>query len=394
MKIGIVTTWFDRGASFVSKQFMHELGKSKNEIYIYARGGEYFAKGNPDWDQPNVTWNSFNDSFVPTDINLLQYFLWIKKNKIEVIIFNEQQYWIPVLLTKIFKIKTVAYIDYYTTKTFKFFRIYDQLWCNTQRHYEVFKSYGNAKFIKWGTNINKFLPVENKDPKIRIYHSSGMNPHRKGTDILIKSLKNIKKSQLEKFDVLIHSQVELHEDMDFINVNKNIRYELGTFDASKHLGWADIYIYPSRLDGIGLTLAESISSGCYVITTNEPPMNEFAKKAFSSLIKVDSYKRRSDNYYWMECEPSIDSLTDILNSLNKESIIEKKILARNYAQQNLDFESNMSQANKFLLELSQTKIDIKTFIAIFVNDILNLMMANVLFRKTNTILKKIYRRYK
>ena len=34
MRIGIVTTWFDRGASFVSKQFMDELAKDNNDIFL------------------------------------------------------------------------------------------------------------------------------------------------------------------------------------------------------------------------------------------------------------------------------------------------------------------------------------------------------------------------
>lgn len=53
MKIGIVTTWFERGAAYVSRQFMDIL-KSTDEVFIYARGGEAYAQGNPTWDLPNV----------------------------------------------------------------------------------------------------------------------------------------------------------------------------------------------------------------------------------------------------------------------------------------------------------------------------------------------------
>lgn len=394
MRIGIVTTWFDRGASFVSKQFMDELAKDNNDIFIYARGGEHFAKGNPSWDLPSVTWNTFSDSFVPTDINIFQYIKWIKRNNIEIIIFNEQQFWMPVVITKLLKVKTVAYIDYYTTKTYKFFEIYDQLWCNTKRHFDVFKRFNNAKYIKWGTNIDKFLPIENNNSKIKLYHSAGMNPHRKGTDILIQALNKLDDYQLNKFEILIHSQTKIDNDLSILINKLNINFEVGTFDAPKYLGWADIYVYPSRLDGIGLTIAESIAAGCFIITTNEPPMNEFVEDAFGKLIEVESYKRRRDGYYWKECEPSAHSLSKILKSLEKEQIYNSKAFARKYAENNLDFSKNMQKANGYLLALEQNKTSPRIILMIIIYDFKNLLMANFIFRFLNYVLKKIYRKIK
>ena len=48
-KIGIVTTWFERGAAYVSKQFK-EVWEKDNEVYIYARGGEDLAINDPKMD--------------------------------------------------------------------------------------------------------------------------------------------------------------------------------------------------------------------------------------------------------------------------------------------------------------------------------------------------------
>lgn len=45
MNIGIVRTWFERGAAYVSRQYMEVLAERHN-IFIYARGGESFAKKN------------------------------------------------------------------------------------------------------------------------------------------------------------------------------------------------------------------------------------------------------------------------------------------------------------------------------------------------------------
>ena len=55
MNIGIVTTWFERGASQVSRQYRDLLNK-KNNVFIYARGGEKYERNNPIWDTQDVTW--------------------------------------------------------------------------------------------------------------------------------------------------------------------------------------------------------------------------------------------------------------------------------------------------------------------------------------------------
>lgn len=55
MNIGFVSTWFERGAAYVTRQYVDAL-RNEHNVYVYARGGEQYAKGNPDWDLPYVTW--------------------------------------------------------------------------------------------------------------------------------------------------------------------------------------------------------------------------------------------------------------------------------------------------------------------------------------------------
>ncbi len=40
INIGIVTTWFERGASYVSQIYMKAFQKEGHKVIIYARGGE------------------------------------------------------------------------------------------------------------------------------------------------------------------------------------------------------------------------------------------------------------------------------------------------------------------------------------------------------------------
>lgn len=92
MKIGIVTTWFERGAAYVSRQFM-ELLQSTDEVFIYARGGEKYAKGDPRWDLPNVWWGKksnpksilYGDRYIDKN----DFHKWIRKNEIQLVLFNQ-----------------------------------------------------------------------------------------------------------------------------------------------------------------------------------------------------------------------------------------------------------------------------------------------------------------
>ena len=87
MKIGIVTTWFERGAAIVSRQFMDVLNSQGHDIYIYARGGESFAKNDKNWNLRNVNWNRYLFSNIPTDIDKTQFLEWIDNVNLDCILF-------------------------------------------------------------------------------------------------------------------------------------------------------------------------------------------------------------------------------------------------------------------------------------------------------------------
>ncbi|EGR0107144.1 glycosyl transferase, partial [Vibrio vulnificus] len=138
MKVGIVTTWFERGAAYVSKQFKEALEKSGYQVFIYSRGGEDLTevkglewRGNEVYEGKKV---HFPES---TYIDLNDFECWLLDNNIDTVLFNEQRWLPPVLLCKKIGIRSGAYIDYYTKETVSSFKFYDFLICNTKRHQSV-----------------------------------------------------------------------------------------------------------------------------------------------------------------------------------------------------------------------------------------------------------------
>ena len=330
MNIGIVTTWFERGAAYVSKAYMDVLS-AEHDVFIYARGGEMQAKGDPAWDLPNVSWAPrLNGPFSggTNGISRFHFFKWLRKNQIRVIFFNEQQDIGIVREASDLGYTTGAYIDYYTQSTIRDFDVYDFLICNTRRHYSVFKDHRDCLFLQWGTDTDLFHPNAERplsEDYITFFHSAGMGGlgFRKGTDLLVRAFQQVTGAAR----LLIHSQVALDqfgsEIASIVESDPRIEFVVKTISAPGlyHLG--DVYVYPSRLEGIGLTIPEALASGLPVITTDEVPMNEFVNDQYNGLlIKVSCRRTRNDGYYWPESIADISYLTQKMQAyINNRQLV-------------------------------------------------------------------------
>jgi len=356
MNIGIVTMWFERGAGYVSRQYRQAFSLAHN-VFIYARAGEY-PKGDPIWDDASVTWGKVSTLPVATAIDKQDFEDWIKEKKIEVVFFNEQQWWEPLKWCLDLGIKTGAYVDYYTEETMPFFAAYDFLICNTKRHYSAFSWHPQAFYIPWGTDINVFKPqsFEQSDvDKITFFHSAGYSPKRKGTDFVIQAFKNITKPA----KLILHSQVELKKALP---QQKEVIQQLETEGSLEcicktvtapglyHLG--DVYIAPSRLEGLGLPMIESQACGLPLVTCDNPPMNEFIADGMGYAAKIDRLWSRSDGYYWPQCSANIANLTEILDFYAGQlsHISDFKRTARHYAEDKFNWMDRAESINSIIYE--------------------------------------------
>ncbi len=363
MKIGIVTTWFERGAAYVSRQYKKTL-ENIHEVFIYARGGESYGKHSMEWDSSKITWGKKANVPASTGINIADFEKWLYEKEIEIVFFNEQRWWDPIVKCAQIGIKTGAYVDYYTEDSIDFYGIYDFLICNTQRHYSAFKWHRQSFYVPWGTDIELFKPQSyrliNKDV-LTFYHTCGYSPERKGTDLVIKAF--IKLERPAK--LLIHTQIDLNkhfsnniEILDCIKNNKNIDiiYKTVSVPGLYHLG--DVAVYPSRLDGIGLTVAEALSCGLPVITSDNPPMSEFINNENGRLVKIDKLYAREDGYYWPQCEVNLESLIENMNyyAAEKNNIDFYKKKAREYAEKHLNWKANTIELPEIF-----NKVELKEF---------------------------------
>ena len=353
MNIGFISTWFERGAAYVTKSYIEAL-QDKNNIFVYARGGESFAKDDSDWNKDYVTWGK---RLSGTNINKIHLYEWIKKNEINVVFFNEQhEFSIVASLKRDFRnLKIGSYIDYYKENTIEFFDIYDFIICNTKRHYEAFENHKQKYFVPWGTNTNIFKPnyqLAKKSNELVFFHSAGMS-NRKGTDLVIKAF--IKGELFNRSKLIIHTQVDIkgisgYETNDLLKYNIQVIKKTVTAPGLYYLG--DVYVYPTKLEGLGLTIFEALASGLPVITTDNAPMNEVVTNDVGKLIEVERLYSRSDGYYW---PLSVCSISDLINKMsyyieNYSNLDEFKVRARKYAEEKLDWKDQTERVNDIFNE--------------------------------------------
>ncbi|WP_051183175.1 glycosyltransferase family 4 protein [Desulfocurvibacter africanus] len=356
MRIGIVTTWFERGAAYVSRQYRDVLRHTGHEVFIYARSGERYAKGDPTWDTPEVTWGLHSPLPWITSMVREDFDSWLLREGIELVIFNEQQWFPPVLWAREANVPAVAYVDYYTEDSMPLFALYDALICNTKRHATAFDWHPHCLYIPWGTNTRLFQPsmegCTGKDAPV-FFHSAGVDPLRKGTDLVLEAFANIQGMSR----LVIHSQWPLHKTLPSalpriqeLSLAGRLMLHEGEVSAPGlyHLG--DVYVYPSRLEGIGLTQVEALACGLPLIVPDWPPMNEFVTPDSGRTVPVDRIWARTDGYYWPQCRVSVDNLTAAMQFYvdNFDSLPEARFRARAFAEAHHDWYSNAARLGDLL----------------------------------------------
>lgn len=296
MNIGFVSTWYERGAAYVTRQYI-ELLKGKHQVYVYARAGER-EQDNQEWNQSYITWGKRTGENY--GVQWSDFKKWVNTNQIEVVLFNEQQQMdiLADIKRNMPGLRIGEYIDYYKRNTIEKRRMYDFLICNTRRHFETFQWHPQCYYVPWGTNVDLFQYSEHKGEELIFFHSMGRST-RKGTLLLLETF--LHTDLCEKSRLIIHTQVDElrrrgYSYSELKEKNVEVIEKTVTAPGLYHMG--DVYVYPCELDGLGLSIYEALSCGMPVIGTDIPPINEPINEVNGRLVKVAKSIAREDGYYW------------------------------------------------------------------------------------------------
>ena len=311
MRIGFLSIWFERGQTIVTKT-LRDCLSAEHETFIFARMGVVYGKAKQDQEDIN------NITYYPTyQVKQEDFSAWIIKNKLDVVVFNEEYDWGLVLAARNCKVKTITYLDFYTDKWKNYMYLFDLVLCSTHRTYNMVKDICNTKFIGWGVDTDLFKPQDSGE-KFTFFHNAGwlgIN-YRKMTPLAIAAFDELSKVD-DSVSLLVHAQAERDllpkEINEIIDLNPKIKYLVKTIPAPGLYHQGEILLFTSKLEGLGLPLPEGLSCGLPAIVCNAAPMNEFVKDGYNGVcIPVYRFEDRNDGVAFPEAIMNPDKLIEAM----------------------------------------------------------------------------------
>lgn len=202
--------------------------------------------------------------------------------------------------------------------------------------YNELVKYGIPKWqigkVTWESPFER-MSARNTPPTITICHISSGNSYkdRNNLQLIINAIKQIKRNDIkfrihtkhkkEELDTLVSERVIVsHGDISY---NKVI-------DIYKN---SDISLYPSKFEGFGVTIMESLTYGIPVITSNCEPMNEHVNGKIGWLLSGDC-RRMSEGPLEINIKPQ--TLIQCINNIKPLEIEDRK----RYIDKTKPFETN------------------------------------------------------
>jgi glycosyltransferase involved in cell wall biosynthesis len=184
-----------------------------------------------------------------------------------------------------------------------------------------------------GRDIKKYdvLPFNRKEIGIEknkiILLNVARQEYQKGQDVLLKALTQLPKNIFDKVHLLIAGRegkltTSLFKFVEENKLEKNISFLGHRTDIPELLKMSDIFVFPSRFEGLPGVLIEAEAAGLPIICTNLPMMREVVEVDKNALVfEINNEKQLA------EC---INKLVLDENLKNEFAIESKKIFEEKF----------------------------------------------------------------
>ena len=190
--------------------------------------------------------------------------------------------------------------------------IFDIVLCSTMTTYSILKNEGlsNLLYVGWCVDTSKFYPnfdrlnshkniseypkarcLDSWKLRCRFFHNAGWggSEWRKNTESVVLAFNEVCK-KMDYVTLHIHTQKPINEYPEsicnIIKTNNNIKITEGDLsfnEVAEMTRSVDVSVLPSRWEGLGIPLYESLACGVPVITVDNYPMNEIVSHNHNGL---------------------------------------------------------------------------------------------------------------
>lgn len=187
------------------------------------------------------------------------------------------------------------------------------------------------------TISRRVYKLSNNVPILLFCVSGGINQYNKGFDLLLKSLRFIKKNDLvKKLELVICGQ---SQKSPLPNIGFPVRY-IGhindDYKLRKIYSMADLLVVPSRIESFGQVASEAQSCSVPVVSFNNSGLSDIVKHLYTGfLAKAFDYKDLARGIIWV-----LKNNKEQLGK-NARQIVVSKFSEKNVITQYLDIYKNL-----------------------------------------------------
>jgi len=330
--IGFVGSYgWPRGICYIYNMLAKTL-KTEHKIFLLQRGTNKWSE-----EFEKIKHVVKHEGY---DIKKEFFSKWLTDNKINSVIFNEEQ-WQGIYQTDTLVdicnelgVKALHYVvwEKFNLQDFEYYEKFDKIICPTKSCYERLLNFGfeNVEYVRWGADPKIFKSFKRpKNKKTIFLHVGGYGGirDRKNTPAVVESFKKLKRNK-EAILIITRQDVQNFDNKNGIHKYKdaeNVKLIVGTFsqkDLIKLYNDADVIVLPSKWEGNGLPFHESLAMGKPVITIDAPPMNEVIKDGINGLLCATDESEHLDGIFVNAYPVNVKSLTTKMNIALQPELLE------------------------------------------------------------------------
>jgi glycosyltransferase involved in cell wall biosynthesis len=319
MRIGFVSLWANRGQGIITRQIREVIDEAGHETFVLARptGDKAAMPGHVDerdeWRDERVTYGS-RYLMEPSE-----YTDWARANELDVVMTDQNDQFDAIRAVREMGVTTIGrfvWERYGKAKVEPTKAAFDVVYSVTRAEQERYAGFGiESPYVRYGIHpsiIAGAAPKPSDGPLLFIFHG-GAHGKRKPYQATLAAFKKVANPDIRLVLKSQRTVTDRTEDFDHdddprvIEVVKDMEFdEYVSFFSSHH-----VCLTPTRWEGLGVWLFESIGFGQPVITTDIPPVNEIIHHGVNGLLArgVEIGKKKPDLPIY---DPDVDHLAEMI----------------------------------------------------------------------------------
>jgi 1,2-diacylglycerol 3-alpha-glucosyltransferase len=291
MRIGICAYWFNRGQGVVARQLRSTLDELGHETFVLARPTRAknirpaFVDRTGVWDQPHVT--AASEYRIPAH----ELVAWGREHELDLALFDQNYEFEAIAALREAGVATAGrfvWEQFSSEHVEPAKRALETIYSLTACEQERYAALGiESPRVRWGIHPELLAyAAEPGDGPLEFFYPAGFLSKRKPVAEVVKAFRRLDRPDAR---LVIKGQVERELEQLKRAAVRDPRVEvvLADLPIDEHLrlfAAADVCVAPSRWEGLGLHLYESMALGLPVITNDNPPMNEVIRDGDNGLL--------------------------------------------------------------------------------------------------------------